>query len=168
MRRLFISSVWSSRQIPTFSDLRIQCYWTAGSLGWEPWLDVINAPDLDITDNAIKVKAACLDEVQNCDLYVGLFAERYGSARFDYDGELSRSLGIALTELELHQALFSRKAVLIYILSVARGARDVELDGLLASLRDDGLIDRANIRYVTKATLGTTFNRDLSRPTWRK
>ena len=56
--------------------------------------------------------AKCLDDVAACDLYVGLFAWRYGWVPEDDNPE-----GLAITEMEYRQAVKSGKECLIFLLS---------------------------------------------------
>ena len=54
----------------------------------------------------------CMDDVAACDLYVGLFAWRYGWVPED-----DNPAGLAITEMEYRQALKSGKECLIFLLS---------------------------------------------------
>ena len=51
-----------------------------------------------------RILRACLDGVENCDIFIGLYGQRYGTS----------SLGLSYSELELHHAVRSRKCCLLY------------------------------------------------------
>lgn len=72
--------------------------------------DVIAMEDYVATD--IRPLDKCLGDVTNCDLYIGIFAWRYGF--IPQEGNLEKK---SITELEYHTALQKNKHQLIFILN---------------------------------------------------
>jgi Domain of unknown function (DUF4062)/NB-ARC domain len=103
MARIYISS--------TFHDLedhRVQVYRALRQLGH----DVIAMEDYVATDQ--RPLARCLEDVSACDLYVGIFAHRYGYIP-DQDNPDQQSI----TELEYRHAQALGKPCLIFLLDEA-------------------------------------------------
>ena len=71
--------------------------------------DVVRMEEYAARDQ--RTRAACEDDVAECDIYIGIFAWRYGHIPDD-DNELRRSI----TELEYRKA-FGEKACLVFLLS---------------------------------------------------
>lgn len=168
MKSLFLSSVWRSNAITDFYDLRVRLRNVAVGAGWNAWLDVIDAPDLDVRSDSRRVRNACLEEVSRHDMYIGVFADRYGQARFGSTQGFSDSIGLALTELELHQAIRSGCAVRLYVLDLRAGsAREKEVEAMLSSLCDDGLLGQNNLKRVAPDRLEVHFQRDIADLRWK-
>src|SRR5687767_10547303 len=73
----------------------------------------------------------CLEDVARCDVYLGIFARRYGYVL--EEGDLK---GKSITELEYREAIRLGKKVLIFILSSEAGWREENEDeGHIRSLR---------------------------------
>jgi len=165
---VFISSVWRSDALGDLNPLRRRLREFAYHEKWSAWLDVVNAPDLDVVADPLSVRLRCLAEVENQDLYVGILTDRYGGARYDAADVLSRAIGISLTELELHRAISCGRAVRLYVVSLGAGHhREDELEALLSSLHDDGLLRNSNVCRTTLRQLPDQFVGDIRRADWR-
>ncbi|HEX6597506.1 MAG TPA: DUF4062 domain-containing protein, partial [Acidimicrobiales bacterium] len=70
--------------------------------------DVVAMEDYVATDQ--RPLAKCLDDVDACDLYVGIFAHRYG-----YVPEEGNPDGRSITELEYRRAVEGAKPCLIFV-----------------------------------------------------
>ena len=103
----------------------------------------------------------CLDDVASCDVYVGIFAWRYG-----YVPSNGNPDGLSITELEYRHALASGKACLIFLLSdeapwpparMERAALDriYALREELASRHETGMFENADelARKVSEAVV---------------
>lgn len=169
MPRLFISSVWSSNYVP-LADLRLQLWETARGLqlNGEPWTAWIDWKDERLKGMA-DAKPICLEEVEKSDLYVGLFAERYGRTRYDYRGHLLKvgneeeESNLALTELELHHAVAEGKAIRLYIFK-GEFEPSPGLRTLLDIIIEDQVLRNRHICWTTENDLLDDFRRDLERP----
>ena len=170
MPRVFISSVWSSNYIHCFGNLRLKLWETAHELqlNGEPWTAWIDWKDERLRD-VVDAKPICLEEIEKCDLYVGLFAERYGRTRYGYgghllkDGKEEEEVNLALTELELHRAVTEGKAIRLYIIK-GGFERSPELRALLDIIIEDHVLQSKHICWTTERDLLDDFRRDLERP----
>jgi len=105
MPRVFISSV-----VRGLAGLRKRIYdLVKDTLNWEVWCAEIDRPDL-FQETPYRAKIACFEELEKSDIYLGIFATRYGSD----------PLGVAFTELEYHHAVSHRKPRKLYILQSVR------------------------------------------------
>lgn len=97
--RVFISSVEKG-----LSNVREKiCKIIEDKFKWEVWCSGHRDPFLIGTPRNI-----CLDRVKWADLYIGIFANRYGS--------IVEPPGLGFTELELHHAVSNNKLIKIYLL----------------------------------------------------
>lgn len=98
-----MASIYLSSTYADLKDHREEVYHTLRQMRH----DVISMEDYGATDQRPLDK--CLDDVRSCDIYVGLFAWRYGY--------LPPNQGKAITELEFREAVRSGKTCLIFLLS---------------------------------------------------
>jgi hypothetical protein len=124
MARIYLSS--------TFSDLeahREAAYDALRSLQH----DVVAMEDYVAAD--VRPLGRCLDDVESCDVYVGLFAWRYG---FTPDDQPERDDGrkLAITHLEYEHARVLGKICLIFLAKGNAPWPPDQMDDDLSSIRD--------------------------------
>ena len=103
MARIYVSSTYGD-----LKDHREQVYRTLRQLNH----DVVAMEDYVATDQ--RPLAKCLEDVAACDLYVGIFAHRYG-----YIPEHDNPDGRSITELEYRHAQAKGKPCLVFLLDPA-------------------------------------------------
>ena len=101
MASIYISSTYSD-----LKEYRDTVYRTLRQMH----LDVVAMEDYVATDQ--RPLAKCLADVAACDIYVGIFAWRYG-----YIPVKDNPAGRSITELEFRHAVANRKTCLIFLLS---------------------------------------------------
>jgi hypothetical protein len=103
MTKIYISSTYAD-----LKDYRETAYRTLRQMGH----DVIAMEDYVATDQ--RPVSKCLADVANCDLYVGIFAWRYGYVPPTEHGNPEQR---SITELEYRQARKASKTCLLFLLS---------------------------------------------------
>ena len=121
-RRVFLSSVFKSLESVRRTICNHLC-----DLGYEVWW-AEDHPELRNASPEI-VKAVCLQGIETCDIYLGIFPARYGSD----------PLGMAFTELEYHHAVALGLPRFLYVLYDRRFTTDdqrIKQQGFIHLLRD--------------------------------
>src|SRR5215211_3984563 len=98
MARVYISSTYSD-----LSDVREEAYRVLRKMGH----DVVAMEDYVATDQRPLDK--CLADVDSCDIYVGIFAWRYGYVPPNEEQ--------SITELEFREAVQEGKSALLFLLN---------------------------------------------------